>query len=279
VRRAAALRGLGALALAGCGPLRERVRVIAHGCVDAAVPPMSGVRVLRGTIPTRHVATAVHYAVIVPESARHIDAVAYLLPGRGGTPESEIAIGLGGFFARYLRGGGTPFALAIIDAGESYFHPRAAGEDRLAVVTADFPRAVREVLGTTNLHEALLGESMGGYGALLAAEREPARYRAVAVAGPAIFPSYADERGSVGDAFDSARDFARYDVIAHAGALRGRPVQVWCGLHDPFLPGVQAFARACPTAEVQVHKGCHDDGSWRASAPSRLEFVGAHLRV
>jgi pimeloyl-ACP methyl ester carboxylesterase len=49
--------------------------------------------------------------------------------------------------------------------------------------------------------------SMGGYGALLAAEREPARYRAVAVAGPAIFPSYADERGSVGDAFTAAAPF------------------------------------------------------------------------
>lgn len=277
MRRTAVLQGLSALALAGCGPLRERVRVIAHGCVDAPVPSTSGVRVLSGTIPARRGMKPVRYAVLVPEGTRRLDAVAYLLPGRSVGPEGEIAIGLGGFFASYLRGGGKPFALAIMNSGESYYHPRTSGEDRLAVATVDFPRVVRGLLGVSQLREALLGESMGGYGALLAAEREPLRYRAVAVAGPAIFPSYADERGSVGDAFDSARDFERYDVIAHAGALRERPVQVWCGLHDPFLPGVQAFARACPTAHVQIQNGCHDDGSWRASTPSRLEFVGLHI--
>ena len=277
MRRDTALYGLGAIALSGCGALRERARVIAHGCVDAAAPSMSGVRVLRGRIPTRHVATAVRYAVLVPVDARRLDAVAYLLPGRSVDPDGELAIGLGGFYAAYLRGGSAPFALAIMDSGESYYHPRPAGENRLAVATVDFPRVVRELLGTAQLREALLGESMGGYGALLAAEREPQRYRAVAVAGPAIFPSYADERGSVGDAFDSASDFARYDVIAQASALRGRPVRIWCGLHDPFLPGVRAFARACPTADVHVQAGCHDDGSWRASAPWRFEFVGRHL--
>jgi pimeloyl-ACP methyl ester carboxylesterase len=277
VRRAAVLQGLGTLALTACGPIRERVRVMAHGCVDAPVPSMSGVRVRHGTIPTRHVAAPVRYAVLVPEGTRRLDAVAYLLPGRSIDAEGEIAIGLGGFFADYLRGGGKPFALAIMDSGESYYHPRAASEDRLAVATVDFPLVVRKLLGATELREALLGESMGGYGALLAAEREPQRYRAVAVAGPAIFPSYQDERASVGDAFDSAADFARYDVIAHASALRGRPVRIWCGEHDPFVPGVRAFARACPTADVHVQAGCHDDGFWRASAPALLAFVGSHL--
>jgi pimeloyl-ACP methyl ester carboxylesterase len=277
LRRTALLQGLGALALAGCGPLRERVRVIAHGCIDAPIPSASGIQVLRGTIPTHRVATPVRYAVVVPAEARRLDAVAYLLPGRSIDAEGEIAIGLGGFFASYLRAGGKPFALAIMDSGDSYYHPRASGEDRLAVATVDFPRVVRGLLGAAQLREALLGESMGGYGALLAAEREPQRYRAVAVAGPAIFPSYDNERGSVGDAFDSAADFARYDLIAHAGALHGRPVRIWCGLHDPFLPGVRAFARACPTADVHVQPGCHDDGFWRASAPSLLDFVGRLL--
>jgi alpha-beta hydrolase superfamily lysophospholipase len=182
-----------------------------------------------------------------------------------------------GFLAEYLRRGGRPFALAAIDAGESYFHPRTSGEDRLALATVEFPRIVRDVLGVPHLREALMGQSMGGYGALLAAEREPMRYRAVAVAGPAIFPSYEDEHRSVGDAFDSAADFARYDVLAHAGSLRGRPVRIWCGRRDPFLPGVRAFARACPTANVRIGPGCHDDGFWRVSAAPLLQFIGAHL--
>ena len=248
-----------------------------HGCVDAPVPSAAGVHVLRGVIPTSHVAAPVRYALVVPDGARALDRVAYVLPGRGGTADDAVALGLDGFLAGYLRlAGGPRFALAVMDAGESYFHPRASGEDRLAVLTADFPRVVRAALGVPRLRESLIGMSMGGYGALLAAERDPHRYHAVAVAGPAIFPSYEDEHRSVGDAFDSAADFARYDVLAHAGVLRGRAVKLMAGLRDPFLPGVRAFGRACPGAVIHVEPGCHDDGFWRASASALIEFVAVH---
>jgi pimeloyl-ACP methyl ester carboxylesterase len=253
----------------------------ARGCVDAPVPSAAGVHVLRGTIATRHAGVPVRYALVVPDGARGLDRVAYVLPGRGGTADDAVGLGLDGFLADYLRhagepGAGPPFALAAMDAGESYFHARASGEDRLAVLTADFPRVVRAALGVTRLRESLIGMSMGGYGALLAAEREPLRYRAVAVAGAAIFPSYEDEHRSVGDAFDSAADFARHDVLAHAGALRGRPVKLIAGLRDPFLPGTRAFARACPGAVLGIEPGCHDDGFWRASAFALIQFIAAH---
>lgn len=277
--RASALAGLTSLALAGCGAGRAIVRAAerVHGCVDAAVPSAAGVHVVRGAAHARHVGGPVHYAIVVPDTPRGLDAVAYVLPGRGSDANAAIELGLDGYLAEYLRAGGRPFALAALDAGESYFHPRVSGEDRLSFATVEFPRVVRDVLAVPRLREALIGQSMGGYGALLAAERDPQRYRAVAVAGPAIFPSYEDEHRSVGDAFDSAADYARYDVLAHADALRGHPVRIWCGQRDPFLPGVQAFARACPTADVHVQAGCHDAGFWRTSAPSLLQFIGAHL--
>jgi pimeloyl-ACP methyl ester carboxylesterase len=279
LNRRGALGALGAFSLTGCGVARHVARLAehGHGCTDVAVPSATGVHVLRGAIPTRQVAGTVRYAIIVPDGARGLERVAYLLPGRGGDAESAIALGLDGFLAAYLRGGGRPFALAAIDAGESYFHRRASGEDRLAVVTTDFPPIVRDALGVRELREALMGQSMGGYGALLAAERDPARFRAVAVAGPAIFPSYEDEHRSVGDAFDSAADFARYDVLAHAHKLRGRPVRIRAGDHDPFVPGVRAFASACATADVRIEPGCHDAGFWRASAASLIAFAGTHL--
>src|SRR5581483_3348730 len=173
--RRALLAGAAA-ALNGCA-LRETFAARMHGCVDAPVPPASGVRIERGVVPTRAVAATVRYA---------------------------MAVGFAGFLAEHVRRGGTPFALAAIDAGETYFHRRASGEDRLHAATVDLPRIVRAVLGVTALREALVGQSMGGYGALLAAERQPRRFRAVAVAGPALFSSYADEASSVGDAFDSA---------------------------------------------------------------------------
>jgi len=279
VKRSALLAGLSCSALAGCGVAHGAVRIVetAHGCVDADVPPAGNMRILRGVVPTRHVAGPAHFVLVVPVSPHSVDAVAYVLPGRGSSAADAQVIGLAGFLGAYLRAGGRPFALAFLDAGESYFHPRVSGEDRLAVATIDLPAVVRKTLGVTKLREALMGQSMGGYGALLAAEREPRRFRAVAVAGPAIFPSYDDERHSVGDAFDSAADYARYDVIAHAQALLGRPVRIWCGRRDPFLPGVRAFARACPTADLHVEPGCHDEGFWRASAASLLSFIGSHL--
>jgi pimeloyl-ACP methyl ester carboxylesterase len=247
--------------------------------VDVATPSAAGVQVERGAFLTRYVAGAVRYAIVLPDRAHTLDRVAYVLPGRGSDADAAVDLGLAGFLAEYLRAGGRPFALAAIDAGESYFHPRTSGEDRLALTTVAFPRVVRDVLRVRRgrLREALMGQSMGGYGALLAAEREPERYRAVAVAGPAIFPSYEDERRSVGDAFDSAADFRAHDVVAGATALRSVPVRIAVGTRDPFLPGVRRFAAACPSARILVRPGCHDDGFWRTSFADGLQFIGAHL--
>ena len=118
---------------------------------------------------------------------------------------------------------------------------------------------------------------MGGYGALLAYERAPSRYRAVAVAGPALFTSYANERASVGDAFDSAADFSRHDVVRDARRLLGTNVYVRCGDSDPFAPAVRAFAQRCPHADVRITPGCHTGGFWRATAPYMLGFVARYL--
>ena len=282
MRRGALLRGIGAAglaALAGCSPRRAAVHAadVLHGCVDTPVPSAHGVHVRRETFLSQYVPDAVRCVLVVPDGAGPT-AVAYVLPGRGGTAQSALGLGLDGFLAEHLRRGGHPFALALVDAGESYFHARVSGEDRLSVATIELPRIVRDVLGTTaTRREAIMGQSMGGYGALLAAEREPRRYKAVAVAGPAIFPSYEDEHRSVGDAFDSAADYARHDVLTHAAALRGKPVRIEIGRRDPFLLGSRMFAKACPTAEVIERAGCHDEGFWRTSASSLLSFVGSHL--
>ncbi|HTD32077.1 MAG TPA: alpha/beta hydrolase-fold protein [Candidatus Elarobacter sp.] len=284
MRRRAVLRALASCALAagglsGCDAVRERLTLVAergHGCVDVPVPAAAGVHVERAAFESEHVRGPVGYALVVPDDVR-VDAFAYVLPGRGSTAAAAGVLRFDAFLAELLRRGARPFGLAIVDAGESYFHPRASGEDRLAMVTEELPRVVRDAIGRPVKREAIVGQSMGGYGALLAAERAPGRYRAVAVAGPAIFPSYADESRSVGDAFDSAADYAAHDVVAHAGALRGRPVMIAVGRRDPFLPGVRMFARACPTARVVERPGCHDDGFWRASAASLLSFVAGHL--
>ncbi len=234
--------------------------------------------IVRGVVPTHRVGAPVHFAIAVPGGDVSIDAVAYLLPGRGSTANAVFdVLGFDGFLAAAVSAGVRPFAIAAMDAGESYFHARRSGEDRLGVATIDLPRVVRKTLGKPALSEALIGISMGGYGALLAAEMQPARYRSVAVAGPAIFASYEDENRSVGDAFDDRADFVRHDVVERGAILRNRPVLVHIGESDPFVPGVRAFGKACPTAKVEVTRGCHDDGFWRLTAYEMISFVGRHF--
>ena len=80
----------------------------------------------------------------------------------------------------------------------------------------------------TGLHVGrigIAGNSMGGYGALLLAERlggdpaqdaRPPRAAAVVALSPAIFGSYADARAANPGAFDGPASFAGHDVLARA---------------------------------------------------------------
>lgn len=284
MRRATALSGIAALSLAGCSRLQARVQRLTVRCPDAPVPVQDAMVLLSGTLRTPYAHEPVAYSFMVAQGAdrRTVDRAIYLLPGRGSTARDaldESGAGYGGAYTQAVRliPALRRSMLLVVDAGESYFHRRASGEDRLAVVRDEFPKIVARFTGARPRREALIGQSMGGYGALLAAVREPSRYRSVAVAGPALFRSYAEERAGVGDAFDDAADFARNDVIALAGRLRKVPVMVRCGDQDPFAPAVRAFAARCPSADVAIVPGCHDTGFWRATSAELLRFTAAHL--
>jgi S-formylglutathione hydrolase FrmB len=274
----AGLLGVFVGALAGCAPLRT-VRSLVTSCIDVADPAITTGPIVEGVITSRAVAGPVRYALSLPRGVdpRTVESVVYVLPGRGGSARDTLTwLAYAAFAQQIIDAGAPPFAVLTLDSGESYFHPRASGEDRLALVEHDLPALARRLLAPGLSREALIGQSMGGYGALLAAERNPRRYRAVAVAGPALFQTYAEENHAVGDAFDNAKQFAAYDVIGHAARLAGLPVMVRIGYADPFLANAKAFAKACPHADVgYVEHGCHSDGFWRATAHGLLAFVTA----
>ena len=121
---------------------------------------------------------------------------------------------------------------------------------------------------------------MGGYGALLFAEKYPHLIAAVAAISPAIWTSYAQARQANPAAYASAAAFAAGDVVTHAAALGRRPVRVAAGSSDPFYPGVQALARALPApgaAIVYFGPGCHDGSFFTAQEPPSLAFLAGHL--
>ena len=263
-------------ACAGCSSLRA-LHHAAELCVSVPAPTGDPGIVRFGIIPTRRAPKPVPYAIVLPRGVepRRIERVVYVAPGRGGTAEDVVgAMGYASAAQHIIAAGAPAFALIAMDSGESYYHPRTSGEDRLGILEIDLPALLRTIIAPHLAREALIGQSMGGYGALLAAERNPTRYRAVAVAAPAIFQTFAEEDHAVGDAFDDATQFAEYDVLAHAHRLAHTPVLVRVGYNDPFLRSAGAFAAACPHADVgYVENGCHDDGFWRATASELLTFA------
>jgi S-formylglutathione hydrolase FrmB len=140
------------------------------------------------------------------------------------------------------------------------------------------PRCQRLGLGRPPRHIAVMGTSMGGYGALLLAEKYPRLFAAVAAVSPAVWTSYPQARRANPGAFASAAAFAAGDVITHAAALGHRPVRVASGYDDPFYPGVRTLARALPAGAVAVFgPGCHDGSFFTAQEPLSLAFLATRL--
>ncbi|MEW6581229.1 MAG: alpha/beta hydrolase-fold protein [Actinomycetota bacterium] len=285
VRGAVGFGAIGVAVAAGLLGPRAFNRLSGDECgATGELPPPSGIPVRSETLRSRFVeGGSADIAVAVPEGLPARGApVCLCLPGRGGRARDVMGVlRMHDFLAQGVRERGLrPFALVAVDSGESYWHRRAGGEDRMAFLEqVVIPHVQRtDGLGADGAPVLLLGWSMGGYGALLAAERRPDRYRAVAAASPAIWPSRDEQRSAVPDAFDSDADFARNDVIAGAAALQGIPVRVDCGDADPFFPAARRLVDALPgRPSASFDTGCHDVGFWRRIAPAQVDFLSRAL--
>ena len=173
-----------------------------------------------------------------------------------------------------------PMAMATVDGGNGYWnaHP---GDDPMAMIVGELiPMCQRMGLGRAPQRIGTMGISMGGYGAVLLAERYPHLVDAVAAISPAVWTSYGQAHSANPGAYSSAEDFDANDVVAHTGALAGKPVRVASGYDDPFHPGVEALAKALPAgAVVDFSKGCHTGSFETSQEPPSLAFLSAHLVV
>ncbi len=225
-----------------------------------------------GTLRSQHVAEPVDYAVGLPPGRVGTSAVV-CLPGRGSDARWVMDTL---HVVDFVAAAGLHYAVAAVDGGESYRHRRASGEDRMAMRLGEFLPLLHRRFGLAP--RAIMGWSMGGYGALLAAERRPAQFRSVAVSSAAIWPTYAQQHAAVPDAFDGPADFARNDVFAGSARLRGTAVSISCGTADPFVANDRAFAaRLEPRPAGEFVAGCHDEDFWRRMLPAQVRFVGRHI--
>jgi S-formylglutathione hydrolase FrmB len=170
---------------------------------------------------------------------------------------------------------GHSFAVVGVDGGaSSYWHARRDGTDALALVLDELIPAVDSLVGGA-LPRAIIGWSMGGYGALLAAETAPAKFRAVIAASPALWEQAGE---SASGAFDDADDFNTHNVFNGIGALRDLTVRIDCGTNDGFIHRARLFAEQLPTPNQGTFTtGYHDGAYWRSIAPAQVETIASAL--
>lgn len=277
--------GAGALDAVNEGWLPGRVRlgrVLGECNVDTA-PPAVATPVRSGAFPSALRGRQVRWGLAVPDGAAATGLpVAVVLHGYGGTWRSAWTdLGLHHFLAAHVAAGGRPYALASVDGGNGYWHPRASGDDPLGMVVHELvPRLAAMGLATAQI--GAMGWSMGGYGALLLARQSArgqagsARVRVAAVSSPALFASAA---ATAPGAFDSAADWAAWgDLVAHPGVGRDTALSVSCGDYDAFTATTQAYrAAVSPTPDGGIGRGCHTNGYWRTQAGAQVAFLGEHL--
>jgi pimeloyl-ACP methyl ester carboxylesterase len=184
-------------------------------------------------------------------------------------------LGLDHFLAASVNQGARPFAIASVDGGNTYYHRRVSGEDAAAMVTDEFlPLLARSGLRTNRV--ALMGWSMGGYGALHIAGRLGGdRVVAVVAESPALWRHAAQ---TPPPAFDNPEDFAANTVFGRQSQLAGIPVRVDCGRGDGFYPAAKAYVAGFPKLPAGgFSAGGHNLDYWRRMAPAQLEFVGKYL--
>jgi enterochelin esterase-like enzyme len=219
----------------------------------------------------------VRWAIAYPPGATADIPVTLVLHGRGDNYATAFGShALDRFLAAAVVGGTPPFALASVDGGDhTYWHRRRDGDDPQRMLTDELvPMLARRGLRTAKL--GLSGWSMGGYGALLLAERlGSARCAAVAVDSPALWRRASE---TAPGAFDDGRDFVANDVFAGRARLTGMDVRVAIGRSDPFYAATREFvAGVRPTPQTDFGVGGHTAAFWRHSAAGQLRFLGRAL--
>jgi enterochelin esterase-like enzyme len=273
------LLAAGAVALAGAGVAvveadDPRVRRALHGLglvdsPDHSVPD-AHVATTSGSLESAHMPRAVSWTIALP--AEQVRGIIYCLHGHGNDHRMAFR---DVHVPDVVAAAGLPFAVAAVDGGgDSYWHDRGDGSDPMTMLLEEFIPLVEDRVGASP-PRALLGWSMGGYGALLAAERAPERFAAVVASSPALWTSFAEAPEI---AFDGLLEYDQDDVFASVDRLAPLVARVDCGTDDSFVDAARTFAARLPHRNPgSFTEGFHDAAYWRSVAPAQVATIADAL--
>ncbi len=184
--------------------------------------------------------------------------VCLILHGGSATTADYTAFGFARFLTAAVRAGVPPFVLAGADGGVSRWEGGgpASADDPQRMLAEELPAWCAD-RGYDAERLAAYGWSMGGYGALRAAELRPGTLRAVAALSTAV---------SRGD-----------PVFEHADRLEPPRTAMWCGRSDGFFDAVQALAERVRPATASWDLGGHTRHYWNRITPDAFRFIGERL--
>jgi S-formylglutathione hydrolase FrmB len=257
--------------------LHRRLRLLMGQDGTGTFPDVAPGHVASGSFVSRHrLGADVGWSVIYPGDRPEPLPVMVTLHGLGGDHTTALTqLGMDRFLPAAVSAGVPPFAIATVDGGTTYWHPRPTGEDAGAMVLDE----LLPLLATQGLHPqhlAFQGWSMGGYGALrLAGILGSTRVRSAAALSPALWTN-PDDASSSG--FADAAEYERYSVVGHQGDLDGIQVRVDCGTDDPFYAADRAYVAGFDRPVTSTFgPGDHDPAYWTRMLPAQLALVGHAL--
>ena len=211
-----------------------------------------------------------------PEGVGGVLPVCLALHGRGGDAHMYEALGMPQFLTAAAQDGVPPFAVVAVDGGpDSYWVATDPSDDPQRMLVEELPTWLA-ARGLRTEPNAVLGISMGCFGALNYARRQQACAGA-AVISPALFTSWSDaQRRGV---FSDEAQWEAKEPLRHVDEFSAVPLAVWCGTEDPFLPAASTLISHAHPAVSAVDSGAHDVDYWRRVLPDALRFVGEHLHT
>jgi enterochelin esterase-like enzyme len=185
--------------------------------------------------------------------------VCLVLHGASATTADYERFGFAQFLTAAVRAGVPPFVLAGADGGRTRWAGDGAADDPQRMLIDEIPAWCSDH-GFDTSRLAAYGWSMGGYGVLLAAIRNPGLFRAVAALSPAV--------GGDSD-----------EVVSRAGELDPARTAVFCGTADSLYDSVRAMAARIPggPAIESYEPGAHTRGYWNRITPEAFAFIGRAL--